>query len=368
MDADELGRGIVEISRKARFADTSFDEWATRLNALISAQPGISGEVAVSDVRPVGTAAGGSNGTLLFNASFKQDGAPVARPMVLRFLPVEGLFHRYDVRGQFELQRALEATNVPVPPQIWLDEAGTYLTRPGYIMGQVQGVSTPMTWMTSGIIADASVAERREMSLEYVRALAKIHAVDWETAGLNWLKNRAEGSQPVEREVNWYWDALVWAGNAPYIEMLAPVREWLIANEPDDVDVVLCHGDANFGNYLYDGQKVSAVLDWEMSFLGTPECDLSFLEIGDTIIQSESVWPEGALSYDEMRTEYERISGRKLKHMDYFRLFTAFRTAVINVLAMKHFPAEVLEAYRPVLERGPTLCIERARKLGMKPQ
>jgi hypothetical protein len=51
--------------------------------------------------------------------------------------------------------------------------------------------------------------------------------------------------------------------------------------------------------------------------------------------------------------------------MDYFELFTALRLAVINVLAMQHFPPEVLAAYLPILQRGPQLCLERARAMGI---
>lgn len=365
MSTDEIGSGIVMISRKARFADTSMDEWTARVVALIEAKVAVLGEIVVTNMRPVGTAAGGSNGTLLFEAEYLGGDGPSKHDLVLRFLPVKGLFHRYAVQEQFDLQHALAQTDVRVPRQLWLDADGTFLTRPGYVMEQVHGASTPMTWMTSGIIADASVADRREMSLEYVRALARIHAVDWQERGLNWLENRATGTRPIERETNWYWDALLWAGGEDYIPRLAPVRDWLIANEPADVATVLCHGDANFGNYLYDGTTVSAVLDWEMAFLGAPECDLSFLKMGDAIIQHDTPWPEGALSYDEMRAEYERISGRTLRHMDYFELFSAYRMAVLNVLAMKHFPAEVLEAFLPVLQRGPAICLARAREMGV---
>jgi aminoglycoside phosphotransferase (APT) family kinase protein len=366
LNNDELSAGIVEIQRKARFAGTTAEEWAQRLEALISAQNKNIRDVSVANVRPVGTAAGGSNGTMLFDARYVADeGQKIERNLVLRFLPTEGLFHKYDVSAQFNLQRALEQTDGPVPPQVWLDAEGKFLKRPGYVMEQVPGISTPMAWMTSGLIADAPIAERRRLSLGYVHSLAKIHAVNWRDLDLGWLENRAVGKRPIERETNWYWDALNWSGNKEYLAILSPVRDWLIANEPSDVDVVICHGDANFGNYLYEKGEISAVVDWEMAFLGAPECDISFLKVGDAILLSGVPWPEGVLSYDEMRAEYERVSGRKLRHMEYFELFSAFRLAVINVLAMKHFPAEILESFMPILVRGPELCLARARALGV---
>lgn len=366
MDAKDISSGIVEISRKARFEGVTVEEWQARLEVFLTAQPDVEGEVVVADVRPVAEAAGGSNGTLLFQAGYRTSGGCKVGQLVLRFLPNSGLFHHYDVTEQFNLQRALEQTLVPVPKQLWLDAEGRHLGRPGYVMERVDGVSTPMAWMTSGILFDAAPEDRRRMSAGYVRALANIHDVDWRARGLDWMRGRAAGARPVERETNWYWDALNWARNEEYIRQLAPVRQWLVLNEPSDVDEVLCHGDANFGNYLFVNGEVSAVLDWEMSFLGPREADLAFLKMGDAILLDGVPWPEGVLTYEEMRAEYENASGYKLRHMDYFELFASYRLAVINVLAMKHFPPEVLSAYAPVLKRGPMLCLDHARGLGVK--
>jgi len=150
----------------------------------------------VWDVRQVGTAAGGSNGTLLFRAAFTTAAGAQERELVLRFLPVEGLFHAYDVAGQFNLQRALEGAGVPAPPQLWLDSEGRHLQRPGYVMAMVRGVGPPMTWMTSGVIAEATPDGRRRMTTSYVHTLAKLHALDWRALGLEWLEKRAEGRVP----------------------------------------------------------------------------------------------------------------------------------------------------------------------------
>lgn len=364
-DVDAIGSDIVAIQRAARFADTSLEEWAARLVLLINAQPDHSG-AAIDNVRQVGTAAGGSNGTLLFDAQWSEAGTLHSKSLVLRFLPASGLFHHYNIEEQFLLQRALEPTAVPVPPQVWVDASGAYLVRPGYVMEQVAGQSTPMTWMTSGIIADASPVERRCMIENYLTALAELHALDWNELEVGWLLKRAEGDRPIERETNWYWDALIWADNPKYEAMLSPIRNWLIENDPDEAEIVICHGDANLGNYMFEGTRVSAVVDWEMSFLGTPECDLSFLMMGDQILQADVEPLEGVPDYEERKRIYERISGRTLKNLPYYELFTAYRMAVINVLAMKHFPTEILTSFMPVLERGPALAVKMAGNLMVK--
>ena len=148
--------------------------------------------------------------------------------------------------------------------------------------------------------------------------------------------------------------------------MFEPIRNWLIANEPDDLEIVLCHGDANYGNYLFKGSTVTAVLDWEMSFLGTRECDVAFMYIGDQILLDGVPVPEGCLSYEERKAEYEQMTGHKLQHLAYFELFVAYRLGIINVLAMNHFPPEVLETFGPVMRRGPAICRARAEALGVE--
>jgi aminoglycoside phosphotransferase (APT) family kinase protein len=349
---------IVTLQRLARFGDISNEQWAQRLVSLISDQPEVHGNMVVSNVRPVETRAGGSNGTLLFEASFDGPNGPTGGEYVLRFLPVKGLFKTYDVSGQFNLQRALAETDVPVAPQVWLDAEGAYLKTPGYIMGRVKGSSPPMGWRESGLFVEASASDRRAMMFEQIHVLAKIHAVDWRGLGLGWLEKRAAGARPMEREINWYWDSLNWADAKDYLAELAPVRDWLIENEPTDTDVVLCHGDINYGNYIYDGAVVTGVVDWEMAYLGAPEADLVARQSSDISFAPDDQWPEGAPSYEEMIAEYERVSGRKLRHLDYFRLFCAYRSLVITVLALGHFPEAVRASFQPHLDHFKTSARE----------
>jgi len=364
MDVNEIGNAIVQGSRQARFADVTLDEWKNRIEQLIASDPAVTGTPMARDVRPVGTAAGGSNGTYLFSAKYKTADGPVDRDLVLRFLPTDGLFRTYDVKGQFDLQKALERTDVPVPDMLWLDVNGDYLKRSGYIMSQCEGSGAPMTWMTSGLFAEASPGSCKKMGTNYIDALVKLHDVDWRAAGLQWLEERGEGTRPHEREINWYWDSLVWRDDKPAMETLGPVRDWLIANEPADVEIVLCHGDAYIHNYLFKDDEVSAVLDWEMAFLGARECDVLYPQAGDQHLLADVPYPEGMPNHEEMKSIYEARSGRTMKHCDYFSLFAFYRLAVINQLAKYHFSGESLKQLEPVFDRGISLCLDKAGEIG----
>lgn len=54
--------------------------------------------------------------------------------------------------------------------------------------------------------------------------------------------------------------------------------DWLEANIPAGMPApVIVHGDAGPGNFLYDGDRVTALLDWELVHYGDPMADLAML-------------------------------------------------------------------------------------------
>ena len=340
---ENLGRRMVELSRNARLGDVTLPEWAARIEAFIQAQPDVSGEVSVSNVRPVSSGAGTSSGTLLFEVQYGSHGAPVSRNCVLRFEPASPLFHVYDMRAQVRIQAALAGSAVPVPAQYWNDLDGRHLKVSGYVMERIDGKTPPQAWMKEGVLADASPAERRQMILSFIAKLAALHKVDWQAKHLAFLKDRGQGDRILDHEVNWYWDAMKWLGAHEPLVRFAPIRDWLIANEPPVPSSCLCHGDANLTNNLFRDGEVVAVIDWEMAFIGAPECDIAMVDLTLTSMTPEL--PDGFPSLEEIHREYEKQSGHTLRHMDYYSLFALYRGATILTIARRHFPPEFLPTF-----------------------
>jgi aminoglycoside phosphotransferase (APT) family kinase protein len=364
-EVEKLNSEIVERSREARFSKASVAAWGPRVEALIAAREG-SESVVVSGLRAVDEAAGGSNGTLLFNAQWTSStGRIETADLVFRFLPAKGLFHAYDIKAQFDIQNALAHTPVPVPNQRWLDDQGEFLGVPGYVMERVPGRSTPMTWMVNGLYVDASPENRRVMQCAYIEALANIHSVDWRSLGLDFLLARADQSHPIARETQWYWDSLIWSGDDEYVPQLQSIRDWLIENEPLDVDSVLCHGDSNLGNYLFENFKITAVVDWEMAFIGHRECDLAMFIVGNESLQADVPRPEGTLSEQDFIEEYERLSGQTLINWEYYKLFASYRSVVITLLARQHFEGDFLEIFNGITRSSVKAAMSRAAAFGI---
>lgn len=357
-DPQELGRRIIEISRKFRLGDTSPAEWTRRLERLLEAQPDLAPPFKVQDVRPLQGGAGSSSGTLFFQASI---GGGTLREYVLRFQPAEKLFHVYDLDGQVRIQRALMGTDVPVPTQCWEDIKGHYLDVPGYVMERAAGEAAPAAWFSEGLIAEADPARRQALVFSFVHALARVHDVDWRGRGLSFLLERGQGVGLLAREISWYWDALDFAGETAAMARLAPIRAWLIDHQPPIDAPVLCHGDANFTNMLFHGDDVSAVIDWEMGFIGAPEADLAYAASSMAALGTEM--PEGVPTAQEMFAEYERVSGRTLNDMPYYTLFFHFRLSAILNLGMRAFPPEYRQPFQAYIDRSEAQLFERAGHL-----
>ena len=128
---------------------------------------------------------GASSGTVLFDATFDTDQGRVTRELVLRHAPVSDnrLFFEYDLSRQFQVQRALYGTDVPVPEPLWLDSDGRWLGTSGYVMARVQGRGQHPAAFIQGPIAEASPADREEMLAKVMAALVAIHNTDIKARG-----------------------------------------------------------------------------------------------------------------------------------------------------------------------------------------
>ena len=98
--------------RKQLLGAVDFSSWSSRLARFMASQSGFSGDVEISDIRL--PSAGGSSGTLIYTARLNQDKKRVQRDFVLRYATEGGLFHSYNLPGQYSILEALQGTGVPV--------------------------------------------------------------------------------------------------------------------------------------------------------------------------------------------------------------------------------------------------------------
>ena len=114
-----------------------------------------------------------------------------------------------------------------------------------------------------------------------------------------------------------------------------PVLEWglrhLERSAPPPGDAVLNHNDFRTGNYMVEGNRIAAVLDWEFAAWGDPHADLGWL--------CAPCWRFGAMardaggvgSRDAFYGAYTAASGRAVDHARvlWWELAATVRWAVV---------------------------------------
>lgn len=317
--------------------------WEDRLRRFMAMQPGFCGQIDIGNL--VIPESGGSSGTILFDVTYDMpDRTRVTQGAVLRHATEGGLFHSYDLSGQYSLQEALQGSGVLVPGLLGLDPDGSVLGAPGYVMTRIDGVAPPPTFNSRGVLKDASPEQRREMLRDVLGNLARLHKVDPDLPALAFLKRRGEGRTPAERDINWYWASLSW-GCPDKLDEVAPFRKWLIENEPADMPISVCHGDTMLANYMFRDHKLIAVLDWELAFLGNPAHDIAYQYLSHKLLGMGCTLLEGLPDEEGWKAEYEAISGTKLRHWEYCSAETAYKMHIALLLVYRE-TAPGMEAAR----------------------
>ena len=324
--------------RKALLGSVDFSVWTERLTKFLAKQPGVRGNVAISDMRV--PTSGGSSGTLMFTAEYDAAGGRQRNELVLRYATEGGLFHTYNLPGQYAILKGLQGTGVPIPPIAGIDADGSVLGVIGYLMARVDGEAPPPSYFKLGSMFDATPENRRKMIFGAIAAQAKFHALDWKTLGIEFLMKRGNGKTALERDLDWHFTSLSW-GCPNDLENVQPMRQWLLKNQPDEKYIGLCHGDAMIPNYMFVGNRLTAVLDWELAFLGHPTNDVAYQAFTHAFLGLGCAPLEGCPTIQERKDEYERVSARKLEHWDYFYTVACFKVMMSMMLVFREVPPEM---------------------------
>jgi len=118
--------------------------------------------------------------------------------------------------------------------------------------------------------------QRARVMLDFAEALAELHAVDAAKLELPGFA-RPHAARDHAREELALWRRIFDARVARPSPLAQFAFGWLARNAPECRHTVLCHGDVGPGNFLHDGARVTALLDWEFAHLGDPMDDLGWL-------------------------------------------------------------------------------------------
>jgi aminoglycoside phosphotransferase (APT) family kinase protein len=117
----------------------------------------------------------------------------------------------------------------------------------------------------------------------------------------------------------------------------AACHDRLLARLPPAVDPTIVHGDFRLGNTLCRGERLEAVIDWEIWSLGDPRIDLAwFLLMADPDRPQVRRHDPGMPSMDRLLAAYQSASSVKVDRMDWFAALVRFKQAAVAALITKN--------------------------------
>jgi aminoglycoside phosphotransferase len=166
-------------------------------------------------------------------------------------------------------------------------------------------------------------ADRQALADDFIDALWGLHAVDPRALPLGDLGPLDRVPALVRRELA-TWRAMFDETGRPDV-LIELGFDWLQRHVPDtEVPAALVHGDAGPGNFLFQGPRLQALIDWELAHLGDPLEDLAWMSMRCVI----EPFPDFAAQV----RRYERRAGVPVDRarLDYHRVFVALRVSVVR--------------------------------------
>uniref|UniRef100_A0A6B2KYB4 Acyl-CoA dehydrogenase family member 11 n=1 Tax=Arcella intermedia TaxID=1963864 RepID=A0A6B2KYB4_9EUKA len=176
----------------------------------------------------------------------------------------------HAVEREYRVIKALAKTDVPVPPVYHLCTDHAVIGTPFYVMKYLQG-----RILTDIALPQCSPSERTAIYQELISVLARIHNVGLAGVG---LADFGPAGNYYERQIG-RWTKQYEGSKTKEIPEMDKLIKWLPNNIPTQKETTLVHGDFRLGNVMFHPTepKIIAVLDWELSTLGHPYSDLSYL-------------------------------------------------------------------------------------------
>ncbi|MEE1929227.1 phosphotransferase family protein [Streptomyces sp. TRM 70351] len=234
----------------------------------------------------------------------------------------------HDMAREYRVISALGPTAVPVPGTLLLCEDPDVLGAPFYVMEYVRG--TP--YRSAGELAALGPERTRAVVLALPDALVDLHAVDPAEVGLGDF-GRPDGF--LERQLR-RWGKQLDASRSRDLPGIDELHAALARDLPGSPAPAIVHGDFRLDNVLVTADdRISAVLDWEMSTLGDPLTDLGLLVMysqqravpGAPIATTREA--PGHPGPAELIERYAAGSGRDVSRIAWYTAFAYFKLAVI---------------------------------------
>jgi aminoglycoside phosphotransferase (APT) family kinase protein len=240
----------------------------------------------------------------------------------------------HDMGREFHVLSKLSAVYDLAPKPVLYCTDESLLGAPFYLMERRRGVILRRK-LPQGFRPDP--ATFRGLGLAFIDNLARLHAIDFQAAGLGDL-GKPEGY--VERQIEGWIARYERARTDTFLQM-DDVSGWLRAHQPKESGAALIHNDYKFDNVVLsptDLTTLVAVLDWEMCTIGDPlmdfGCTLAYWVQADDHEELKQFVPgptdlPGNLTRRELIERYALVSRRDLGQVLFYYCYGLYKLAVI---------------------------------------
>jgi aminoglycoside phosphotransferase (APT) family kinase protein len=257
------------------------------------------------------------------------------RELVLRRPPFGSkVKSAHDMGREYRVLSKLHSAYPEAPRVLFFCEDESILGAPFYIMERIHGIilrkDPPPELNFPPVTA-------RRLSQTFVDHLARLHALDFNAAGLGDL-GKPKGY--MERQVRGWTERYLASKTHDSIEA-EQIAAWLREHVPAATGAALLHNDYKYDNLVLapaEITRVIGILDWEMCTLGEPLSDLGtalayWVDARDPDDLQAVRWcPSnflGSLTRAQIVERYARVTGRDVSSMPFYLAFGRFKVAVI---------------------------------------
>lgn len=272
----------------------------------------------------------GGSSSLTFTAQARGHGDDIA--LVIKVAP-PGLepVHNRDVLRQGRVLRALHDQPGVLVPRVLFEDSGEPPEVPPFIaMELVAGeCSEPLFEPRPPRLP---VEQIRARAFDAARMLAALHRVRPEAVGLD-----DEPVIDVRSEIDRWTRAFETVTDDLRGDYLR-CAEALHDTVPAGLAPVVTHGDYRLGNTLCEGERVTAIIDWEIWAVGDPRVDLSwFTFFTDEALHpsNASGEPSGMPTAAELLAAYVDAGASELPDLGWFDALTRYKESAATALLVK---------------------------------
>jgi aminoglycoside phosphotransferase (APT) family kinase protein len=243
--------------------------------------------------------------------------------MVLRTDALSGVSASLSRPQEFAILNVARSAGVIAPKPLFLCRDTSVIGRAFFIMERVRGIAAGHRLAREPLLVPDGDALAESLGAN----LARIHAIRPPCTKLADLRAPStDHARATIAEYRHYLDGL--EDSYPALEW---ALRWCEVHAPEAWDTTLIHRDYRTGNYLVDGGRLTAALDWEFAGWGDPREDIGWFTARCWRFGAHAREAGGITILEPFMRGYEGVAKRSIDRvqLDYWQAMAHLRWAII---------------------------------------